>query len=120
MGSLHDLREESGESGETELRADSSTQPMTTPGAAPVARSMLKAREGKRRSVGVWVLRGPIRFYQLAVSPMMPPACRYYPTCSNYAIEAIDKYGPLKGGWLAVRRILRCHPFRPGGFDPVP
>jgi putative membrane protein insertion efficiency factor len=51
---------------------------------------------------------------------MMPAACRYYPTCSNYAIEAIDKYGAMKGGWLAVRRILRCHPFRPGGFDPVP
>jgi putative membrane protein insertion efficiency factor len=73
-----------------------------------------------KRSASVWLLRGPIRFYQLAISPMMPAACRYYPTCSNYAIEAIDKYGALKGGWLAVRRILRCHPFRPGGFDPVP
>lgn len=73
-----------------------------------------------RRTVGMWALRGPIRFYQLAISPMMPAACRYYPSCSNYAIQAIDKYGALKGGWLAVRRILRCHPFRPGGFDPVP
>jgi uncharacterized protein len=73
-----------------------------------------------KRSASVWMLRGPIRFYQLAISPMMPAACRYYPSCSNYAIEAIDKYGALKGGWLAVRRILRCHPFRPGGFDPVP
>jgi putative membrane protein insertion efficiency factor len=72
------------------------------------------------RSAGMWLLRGPIRFYQLAVSPMLPAACRYYPSCSNYAIEAIDKYGALKGGWLAIRRILRCHPFRPGGFDPVP
>jgi hypothetical protein len=74
----------------------------------------------QRRSAGKWLLRGPIRFYQLAISPMMPAACRYYPSCSNYAIEAIDKYGALKGGWLAIRRILRCHPFRPGGFDPVP
>jgi uncharacterized protein len=74
----------------------------------------------RKRSASVWLLRGPIRFYQLAISPVMPAACRYYPTCSNYAIEAIDKYGALKGGWLAVRRILRCHPFRPGGFDPVP
>jgi uncharacterized protein len=76
--------------------------------------------EAPRRPVAVWLLRGPIRFYQLAVSPMMPAACRYYPSCSNYAIEAIDKYGAVRGGWLAVRRILRCHPFRPGGFDPVP
>lgn len=75
---------------------------------------------GSRRTVGVWLLRGPVRFYQLAISPMLPAACRYYPSCSNYTIEAIDKYGAIKGGWLAVRRILRCHPFRPGGFDPVP
>ena len=73
-----------------------------------------------QRSVAMWLLRGPIRFYQLAISPMTPSVCRYYPSCSNYAIEAIDKYGALKGGWLAIRRILRCHPFRPGGFDPVP
>ncbi len=73
-----------------------------------------------RRSAAMWLLRGPIRFYQLAISPMSPAACRYYPSCSNYAIQAIDKYGARKGGWLAVRRILRCHPFRPGGFDPVP
>ncbi len=72
------------------------------------------------RSPAMWLLRGPIRFYQLAISPMTPAACRYYPSCSNYAIEAIDKYGARKGGWLALRRILRCHPFRPGGFDPVP
>ncbi|MGI8547444.1 MAG: membrane protein insertion efficiency factor YidD [Gemmatimonadaceae bacterium] len=66
------------------------------------------------------LLRAPIRFYQLAISPMMPPACRYFPTCSNYALHAIDKHGALKGGWLATRRILRCNPFRPGGYDPVP
>ena len=61
-----------------------------------------------------------IRGYQVALSPMLGPACRYYPTCSNYALEAIEKYGALTGGWMAVRRIFRCHPFRPGGYDPVP
>lgn len=62
----------------------------------------------------------PIRFYRAAISPMFPPACRYVPTCSQYAIEAITKYGPLKGLWLAVKRILRCHPWGGSGFDPVP
>jgi putative membrane protein insertion efficiency factor len=61
-----------------------------------------------------------IRGYQVAISPLLGPACRYYPTCSHYAVEAITKYGALKGGWMAFRRILRCHPFRPGGYDPVP
>ena len=62
----------------------------------------------------------PIRFYRAAISPMFPPACRYVPTCSQYAIEAITKYGLLKGLWLAVKRILRCHPWGGSGFDPVP
>lgn len=61
-----------------------------------------------------------IRGYQLWVSPLLPAACRYYPTCSVYAIEALERYGALNGSWLAIRRILRCHPFRPGGYDPVP
>ncbi len=62
----------------------------------------------------------PIRFYQLAISPHFPPACRYTPTCSQYAIEAIRKHGPLKGLWLAVKRICRCHPLGGCGHDPVP
>ena len=62
----------------------------------------------------------PIRFYRAAISPMFPPACRYVPTCSQYAIEAITKYGPVKGLWLAVKRILRCHPWGGSGYDPVP
>ncbi|MCD7873622.1 MAG: membrane protein insertion efficiency factor YidD [Acidaminococcaceae bacterium] len=60
-----------------------------------------------------------IRFYQLLISPLFPPTCRFYPTCSQYAIEAIRKKGTLKGGWLAVKRIAKCHPFHPGGYDPV-
>lgn len=61
-----------------------------------------------------------VRGYQVVLSPLLPASCRYYPTCSHYAIEALEKHGALRGGWLAVKRISRCHPFRPGGFDPVP
>lgn len=61
-----------------------------------------------------------VRAYQVTLSPLLPAACRYHPTCSNYAIEAIEKHGAMRGGWLAAKRIARCHPFRPGGFDPVP
>lgn len=66
------------------------------------------------------VLIGLIRVYRALISPLFPPVCRYQPTCSQYAIEAIARFGPFKGSWLAVRRILRCHPFTPGGYDPVP
>ena len=62
----------------------------------------------------------PIRLYQRLISPAFPSRCRFYPTCSQYAIEAIEKHGPLKGGWLAAKRIARCHPLHPGGVDPVP
>lgn len=61
-----------------------------------------------------------IRFYQIFISPLKPPTCRFYPTCSAYAIEAIQKEGPVKGTWLAIKRIAKCHPFHPGGYDPVP
>ena len=61
-----------------------------------------------------------IRFYQSAISPFTLPSCRYYPTCSAYAVEAIERYGAWHGGWMAFRRILRCHPFHAGGYDPVP
>ena len=62
-----------------------------------------------------------IRFYQTAVSPLFPPRCRFIPTCSQYALEAVEKYGAWKGGWLAFRRFFRCHPFHKGGwYDPVP
>ncbi|AXH99655.1 membrane protein insertion efficiency factor YidD [Sporosarcina sp. PTS2304] len=61
-----------------------------------------------------------IRFYQKFISPMFPPSCRFYPTCSHYGVEAIETHGALKGSYLAVMRILKCHPFHEGGFDPVP
>lgn len=61
-----------------------------------------------------------IKFYQKAISPLTPPTCRFHPTCSQYGFEAIETHGALKGTWLAVRRISKCHPFHEGGFDPVP
>jgi len=67
-----------------------------------------------------WFLILLVRFYQGAVSPYFPPSCRYTPTCSQYAIEAINKYGPFKGGWLALKRILSCGPWGKHGHDPVP
>lgn len=67
-----------------------------------------------------WLLILPIKFYQRCISPFTPPMCRFTPTCSNYALEAIKKHGPFKGGWLAVKRILRCNPWGGSGYDPVP
>ena len=61
-----------------------------------------------------------VRLYRAGISPAHPPCCRFIPTCSQYALEAIEKYGALKGGYLALRRILRCNPFHKGGYDPVP
>ena len=61
-----------------------------------------------------------IRFYQTSVSPLFPARCRYIPTCSEYARQAVEKYGAAKGGWLALKRFSRCHPFHKGGYDPVP
>lgn len=66
------------------------------------------------------VLLSMIRFYRLFISPFKSPCCRFIPTCSEYALEAIQKYGAIKGSWLAVKRILKCHPFHKGGYDPVP
>jgi uncharacterized protein len=61
-----------------------------------------------------------IRGYRAFISPLFPPSCRFHPTCSQYALQAIDRFGPWQGGWMSLRRILRCHPLHPGGYDPVP
>ena len=68
------------------------------------------------RRVAMWVIRG----YQRAISPLLPPACRFVPTCSDYGYQAIEKYGIMRGGAMAIWRVLRCNPFGKGGYDPVP
>ncbi|MHB8141722.1 MAG: membrane protein insertion efficiency factor YidD [Vulcanimicrobiaceae bacterium] len=68
------------------------------------------------RALAILSLQG----YRLLISPLLPPACRFYPSCSQYAIEAIRRRGLLRGGWLALARVARCHPWNPGGVDPVP
>ena len=67
-----------------------------------------------------WILLFIIRFYQKYISRYTPATCRFYPTCSHYGIEAIDRFGAIKGSWLIIKRILKCQPLHPGGFDPVP
>lgn len=66
-----------------------------------------------------YIIIGAIKFYRLFLSPLKPPSCRFVPTCSEYALTAIEKYGVVRGSGMAIRRILRCHPFNPGGYDPV-
>ncbi len=80
---------------------------------------MRKAIAWTRRAA-IWGLCLPIRLYQRCISPYMPPACRFTPTCSEYAIQAIRKHGPVKGTGLAIWRILRCNPWGGSGYDPVP
>ena len=85
-------------------------------GPAPNGERRMSNVRGLPRLLLIYAVRG----YQVAISPLLPPSCRYYPSCSAYAVEALEKHGALRGSWLAARRILRCNPFRPGGFDPVP
>lgn len=72
------------------------------------------------RNAIVGIMLIPVYIYKVCISPFTPPSCRFVPTCSQYAIEALRKHGPLKGSWLAIRRILRCHPWGGSGYDPVP
>ena len=71
-------------------------------------------------TVAAWPLVALVRVYQRVISPPRPPTCRFYPSCSAYAITALQRFGPIKGSWLAVRRLFRCHPWNPGGVDHVP
>lgn len=72
------------------------------------------------RSAAITLLQAPVHFYRYVISPWLGPNCRYQPTCSAYALEALERHGPLKGGWLALCRLSRCHPLGGHGFDPVP
>ena len=87
---------------------------MTTDATAPV----LTARPARSPLAGV--LRACVQAYRWTISPLLGPSCRYYPTCSAYALDALDEHGALRGTWLAATRILRCHPWHEGGYDPVP
>ncbi len=78
--------------------------------------SALRAATDLPRQLVVTLIRG----YQRFVSPALPASCRFHPSCSQYALEAVRRYGALRGTWLTIRRLARCHPFHPGGFDPVP
>ncbi len=84
----------------------------------------MSSASGKILAVVRRVLAAPfillIHFYRFCISPFTPPSCRFTPTCSQYALEAFRKYGPFKGGWLSLKRILRCHPWGGSGYDPVP
>jgi len=78
---------------------------------------------GVKTAMKAWITRAmciPVRVYQLVLGPVLPPSCRFYPSCSNYAIEALHRHGPVGGLWLVVRRMLRCHPWGGDGVDPVP
>jgi hypothetical protein len=80
----------------------------------------MNEQDDSKTSLGAWALLGSVRAYQKVVSPLLGQNCRYYPSCSHYAYEAIEIHGAVRGSWLGVKRIGRCHPFNEGGFDPVP
>ena len=89
--------------------------------APPIARATrLRMVLARVRRLPALLLVGLVRVYQMFISPLTPPSCRYYPSCSSYAVVALQRHGLLRGGWLAARRLARCHPWTPGGIDDVP
>lgn len=98
-------------------RRDAGAQGERAPEGVPAAPLRPSASATNLPRLAGWYL---IRGYQRFISPALPPSCRFYPSCSTYALEAVAKYGLLKGSYLAARRLMRCHPFHPGGVDPVP
>jgi putative membrane protein insertion efficiency factor len=107
-------------------RSDSSTQLGSHGGFCAVSHGPLEAasapvaRSGPRRSIGAWVLLFFVRAYIVLLSPIFGGSCRFHPSCSNYALEAVSMHGARRGAGLAMKRLLRCSPFTKGGFDPVP
>lgn len=83
-------------------------------------RRWLSILQARSRWVLTKVMIGGVKVYQYTLSPLLGPRCRFWPSCSSYTIEAIQVHGPLKGGWMAAKRIVKCHPGNPGGMDPVP
>jgi len=108
--------------GESALQTPASAKPVS--GAAPVRDIAAPAADGNdsthKRSIASWVLLLLVRMYVIFLSPFLGGACKFYPSCSNYAREAIERHGARRGIVLALKRLLRCHPFTPGGFDFVP
>ncbi len=86
----------------------------------PSAKSSTTSTRSAVKRLAAWPLIALVRFYQRCISPLTPPSCRFTPTCSQYALEALRKYGPLKGLWLTLKRLSRCHPWGGSGYDPVP
>lgn len=84
--------------------------------------TLSSAPEGSGKAVSAlqWIVGGLLRGYQLCISPLLPSACRFYPTCSEYMRQAVEKHGVLRGVWMGLRRLAKCHPFHEGGLDPVP
>lgn len=101
-----------------ECFGEQSCSAQTVPG--PVGSQERAAKQPASRSLGAWILLGLLRFYIACLSPVFGGACKFYPSCSNYAVEAITKHGARRGFVLAAKRLLRCRPFTQGGFDPVP
>ncbi len=85
----------------------------------PKRKKMASFRKKATKWAG-WILLAPVYFYKYAISPITPASCRHFPTCSEYAVEAVKIHGPLKGFWLSVKRISKCHPWGTHGYDPVP